>query len=79
MIAPPFFAEKGSAHRFRGPPRVLLRCAPLWGLSVVHAPWLDWILLLFLREGLGVAALPEGWCYGLPRLVAIPAGIAFAW
>ena len=71
MIAPPFFAENGSVHRFRGspppPPRVLLRCAPLWGLSVVHAPWLSWILLLLLGEDRGVAVLPEGWCYDLPE------------
>ena len=79
MIAPPFHAEKGSAHRFRGPLRVFLRCAPLWGLSGVHAPWLGWTLLLLLREGRGVAALPEGWCYDLLGLVAIPAGVAFAW
>ena len=79
MIAPLFFAEKGPAHRFRGPPRVLLRCASLLGLSVVHAPWLGWILLLLLEEGRGVAALPGGRCYGLPGLVTIPAGVASAW
>ena len=78
MIAPPFHAEKGSTHRFRGLLLVLLRCAPLWGLSVVHVPWIGWTLLLLLGEGRGVAALPEGWCYDLPRLFAIPAGVAFA-
>ena len=79
MIAPSFFAEKGSAHRFRGLPRVLLRCVPLWGLSVVHASWLDWTLLLLLGEGRGAAALPEGWCYDLPGLVVIPAGVVSTW
>ena len=76
MIASPFFVEKGSAHRFRGPPRVLLRCASLWGLGGVHAPWLGWIMLLLLGEGRGVAALPKGWCYGLPGLVVLPVGVA---
>ena len=79
MIAPSFHAENGSAHSFQGPLRVLLSCAPLWGLSVVHAPWLNWTLLLLLGDDRGVAALPKGWCYDLSGLVAIPAGIASAW
>ena len=29
--------------------------------------------------GRGVAALPKGWCYGLPGSVSLPAGVASTW
>ena len=48
---------------------------------MVHAPWLGLILLLLLGGGgaEGFNALPEGWCYGLPGLVVVPASVASAW
>ena len=70
MIAPPFLADEELVHRFRCSPRVLLRCAYLWGVSKARAPWLGWISLLFLPFGgprcgcfsLGVVLWPS-WAY----------------
>ena len=50
------------------------------GVSKARAPWLGWILLLFLPigEGRGVVVLPEGWYCGLLGPIALPAGVVFA-
>ena len=81
MIVPPFLADEELAHRFQCSPLVLLSCAPRGEVSKARAPWLDWILLLYLPlgEGQGVVVLLEGWYCGLLGPVALPAGVAYVW
>ena len=49
MIALLLLTENDVVLRSRHVLRVLLRCLPLLEPIVVHAPWLGWILPLFLR------------------------------
>ena len=61
--------------------RALLRSLPPRGLIVVHALWLDWILLLLrhLGECRDYVVLCGGECYDLLGSIVSPVDAAFVW
>ena len=81
MTVPLLLIEGDSALRSRATSWVLLHFPPPSGPTVVHAPWPDWTLLLFLCLGEcrdRVVPRREGG-YGLPRFAVFPVDVVSAW